>query len=232
MATELTELALAYEKASKRRATLKRCGRIAAIFGRLDNIDASIAALEQRVAETRGVLQAANRARKMSNIGPRHGGTPKDRSATQKSTSHQKILDRLQDAQSRRAACEKELDRDQEWREVTRAYYAARHALLAAIADREGQLDPRTRKLLHPTWGERKLRFLMVAGFDADEVSDVWIDATSDAPREVNLFYGGADVPDGIGHGHVVLEWDEPNRRYNERWRRQPRKEPVFAEEP
>jgi hypothetical protein len=69
---------------------------------------------------------------------------------------------------------------------------------LLAIAEREKS---------DKEWLARKQSYLCAAGLELDS-KQAWHDATSMAPPVINLYYGGVGEPDGVGHGHVILERD------------------------
>lgn len=208
MNTPLERLVLKYDQTSHARRQLKSTRPIARIFASLDRVDTRIRDLRKRICEESDSLNAARKVssrrrsaslRLKTSSGRRAEASYANSAAGKRSSAAQLSLKtlqtRLQAAKVERRELEKDLQTHPEWRTASQEYYAARHALLHAVS----LLDISSPRL------ERKARYLAVAGLDIDP-QEVWSDATSEQPREVNLFYGGDGAPDGIGHGHAILK--------------------------
>ena len=195
----LQELVPLYDDALKVRNDLKSVGSRKRIFKQLDTLDTSICALKERINETRRELDKVKRSRK--------GRSPVRGSRVQHSPPRGgrgdmvaqrrlvELSERIREAARKRAMLDTLLDNDQAWRAASREFYDIRHSLLELIA----QLDER-----EESRATRKQDYLAAAALTLP-LCDVWSDATSPSPHEINLFYGGRDQPDGVGHGHVIL---------------------------
>lgn len=221
MNTELADLARTYDYAASARSALKRQPRIARIFRQMDRCDQSIADLTAREKAARIELQDANRARRNRGGATRsvRGKSWQTRRSGNAYAALQDILIRLERKSAEREELEWQLGADPDWAAVSQTYYETRHDLLVAIAERE-KIDGE--------WYARKLRYMAAAGLTIAPWL-VWCDATSLAPRCVNLYYGGADDPDGSGHGHIIIETQEGGDTYHTTYRRLPKPVKLLA---
>lgn len=181
----------------------------------IDEVDAAIKALNQEIAVmTAAIGVQREHGRRQGIYKRRKKAASKHQKAMKLSRERAPLYEKRAELRRQREALESELrlslGRDPGYLRMEAAYAAAQAAHAAA---RTTYL-----RLCAATEQPRKLEWLRTAGLETAPAK-VWL-YEDQRTREVHLFYGGQALPDGHGHGHVVLA--PQGAGYRVAWHREP----------